>query len=299
LETHLDESRLAQWQKVTLRGKAPANAAYAKLIAVTSRYNVATAYYDDFFVSVKDSAPPVSTVSQSPSPNENGWVNSDATLSISAERAYSIEYSAEGAQPIEKTTVKGNTAQLEITKEGVTTVTYSATNFSGVPEVPGTLKVQIDKTAPVVEFTGERTFTVTDSVYVSCSADDSLSGLADNPCLAPLIERPAYSLEPGTYEIPVTAIDLAGNQTEAVFRFEVVVTYDSLSMLAEHFAASDPGFAQSLSSKLLNAQEAENRENTSAKEGMLNAFTNQVSAQSGKILTAEQAEVLTKLAGYL
>ena len=53
LETHLDESRLAQWQKVTLRGKAPSNAAYAKLIAVTSRYNVATAYYDDFFVTVK------------------------------------------------------------------------------------------------------------------------------------------------------------------------------------------------------------------------------------------------------
>ena len=53
LETHLDESRLAQWQKVTLRGKAPSNATYAKLIAVTSRYNVATAYYDDFFVTVK------------------------------------------------------------------------------------------------------------------------------------------------------------------------------------------------------------------------------------------------------
>ena len=83
--------------------------------------------------------------------------------------ARTIAYAAEGAQPIEKTTTKGNTAQLEITKEGVTTVTYSATNFSGVTEVPGTLKVQIDKTAPVVEFTGERTYTVTDSVYVSCA----------------------------------------------------------------------------------------------------------------------------------
>ncbi|WP_339296386.1 hypothetical protein MKY82_14350 [Paenibacillus sp. FSL W7-1279] len=299
LETHLDESRLAQWQKVTLRGKAPANAAYAKLIAVTSRYNVATAYYDDFFVTVKDSVPPVSTVSLSPSPNENGWVNSDVSLSISADRAYSIAYAAEGAQPIEKTTIKGNTAQLEITKEGVTTVTYSATNFSGVPEVPGTLKVQIDKTAPVVEFTGERTYTVTDSVYVSCSAVDSLSGLADNPCSHSLIERPAYFFEPGSHDISVKAIDLAGNKTEAVFRFEVIVTYDSLSALAAHFAASDPGLAQSLSSKLLHAKEAENRGNTSAKEGMLNAFSNQVSAQSGKILTGEQAKILAKLAGYL
>lgn len=154
LETHLDESRLAQRQKVTLRGKAPANAAYAKLIAVTSRYNVATAYYDDFFVTVKDSVPPVSTVSLSPSPNENGWVNSDVSLSISADRAYSIEYFAEGEQPIEKTTIRGNAAQLELTKEGVTTVTYFASNFSGVTEVPGTLKVQIDKTTPVASDLG-------------------------------------------------------------------------------------------------------------------------------------------------
>ena len=139
-------------------------------------------------------------------------------------------------------------------------------------EVPGTLKVQIDKTAPVVEFTGERTYTVTDSVYVSCSAVDSLSGLADNPCSHALIERPAYFFEPGSHDISVTAIDLAGNKTEAVFRFEVIVTYDSLSELAAHFAASDPGLARSLSSKLLQAKEADNRGNTSAKEGMLNAF---------------------------
>ena len=112
---------------MTLRGKAPSNAAYAKLIAVTSRYNVATAYYDDFFVTVKDSVPPVSTVSLSPSPNENGWVKSDVSLSISADRAYSIAYAAEGTADREDYN-KGNTAQLEITKEGVTTVTYSATN---------------------------------------------------------------------------------------------------------------------------------------------------------------------------
>ncbi|KHF37507.1 Carbohydrate binding domain protein [Paenibacillus sp. P1XP2] len=48
LETHLDESRLAQWQEVTLSGAAPADAAYARLIAVVSRYNMASAYYDDF-----------------------------------------------------------------------------------------------------------------------------------------------------------------------------------------------------------------------------------------------------------
>ncbi|MDQ0887073.1 hypothetical protein QFZ81_002161 [Paenibacillus sp. V4I9] len=119
LEIHLDESRLAQWQKVTLKGKAPANAAYASLIAVTSRYNISSAYYDDFFISVKDSVPPISVASINPSPNESGWINKDAAVTIEANHAYSISYSATGAQSINQTTVKGSTIQFPISAEGV------------------------------------------------------------------------------------------------------------------------------------------------------------------------------------
>ena len=77
------------------------------------------------------------------------------------------------------------------------------------------------------------------------------------------------------------------------------MTYDSLSELAARFASADPGLAQSLTSKLQGAKEAEDRGNDSAKQGKLNAFTNQVRAQSGNKLTDEQADVLAKLAAYL
>jgi hypothetical protein len=54
-----------------------------------------------------------------------------------------------------------------------------------------------------------------------------------------------------------------------------------------------------LSSKLENAQAAENRGNMNAKAGMLHAFSNQVTAYSGKKLTTGQAEILIKLAEHL
>jgi hypothetical protein len=299
LETHLDETRLAQWQKVTLKGKAPANAAYARLIAVTSRYNIATAYYDDFFVNEKDPIAPTSVVTINPSPNEFGWINSDATVAISANRAYSITYSTAGAQPIEKATVKGNAIQFPITQEGVTTVTYSAMNFSGISETPGMLDIRLDKTAPVIQFSGQPAYTVSQAVYIGCTASDNLSGLASNPCAGPLTSQPAYAFEPGSHEVTVTALDKAGNVGSATFSFQVVVNYDGLAELVRQSAAADPGAAESLAQKLLNAQEAERRGNTNAEAGMLKAFLNEVDAQSGKKLSVEQAQLLKKLATHL
>ncbi|MFD0693251.1 hypothetical protein ACFQZT_04015 [Paenibacillus sp. GCM10027628] len=299
LEIHLDESRLAQWQKVTLKGKAPDNAAYASLIAVTSRYNISSAYYDDFFLTVKDTVPPTSVASINPSPNENGWINKDAVVTIEANRAYSITYSAAGAQPIVPTTVKGASVQFPVAAEGVTNVTYAASNFSGIKETPRTMDIRIDKTAPVIEFSGERSYTVQQAVYIGCTAKDVLSGMANNPCSAPLVGAPAYTFDPGSHDITVSATDLAGNTGTASFTFQVSVTYDGVCELIRQFAVDDLGIANGLCSKLLNAQEAEIRGNLNAKEGMLHAFLNEVDAQSGKKLTAEQAQILKKLAGYL
>ncbi len=298
LEIHLDESRLAQWQQVTLKGKAPVNAAYARLIAVTSRYNIAAAYYDDFFVKVKDPIPPTSVVTVSPSSNENGWINQDAAVSIAADRAYSITYSAVGAQPIQKTTVKGASSQFTIANEGVTTVTYSASNFSGIQEAPGTLELRIDKTAPAIQFTGQHSYTVSQNVYIGCTASDGLSGLAAEPCTSPLVDRPAYTFEPGSHQVSVTAADKAGNTSQGIWNFEVSVTYEGLADLVRQFLP-DSEIANGLTSKLMNAQEADIHGNSNAKEGMLHAFNNQVDAQSGKKLTIEQAQILKKLAGHL
>ncbi|ALC88808.1 hypothetical protein AM500_02585 [Bacillus sp. FJAT-18017] len=299
LETHLDESRLSQWQHVILRGKAPANAAYAKLIAVTSRYNISEAYYDDFTVKYKDKVVPVSHASFDPAPNENGWINSDTVISLAADKAYSITYSAEGAQAADQVTAKENEVKVPINKEGKTTLTYYATNYSGVQEAPKTLEVNIDKTAPVIEFTGQPEYSVSETIKISCTASDNLSGLADEPCTGSLIERPAYEFGPGSHDITVTAEDRAGNKANSTFTFQVTVTYVGLAELARQFAGEDTGLANALSSKLENAQEAEERGDANAKAGMIQAFINQTEAQSGKKLTEGQAQILSELAGHL
>ncbi|WJH32940.1 hypothetical protein N6H14_22225 [Paenibacillus sp. CC-CFT747] len=259
LEIHLDESRLAQWQKVTLRGKAPEGAVYAKLIAVTSRYNISSAYYDDFTVTKKDQQIPVVSASLTPAANENGWNNGDTVLNLAADHAWSLTYSAEGAQPAAKTTVKGSSLQLPITKEGVTTVTYSATNFSGLATDPQKMEVRIDRTAPTVQFTGKSDYTVSENVYIGCSAVDALSGLADNPCSAPLVQAPAYTFEPGEHTVSVTAKDKAGNTVTSDFTFRIAVTYDGVTELVRSFTSEDPGITEALTSKLQNAAAAEER----------------------------------------
>ncbi|SDD04617.1 hypothetical protein SAMN02799630_01992 [Paenibacillus sp. UNCCL117] len=298
LEIHLDESRLAQWQKVSLKGKAPANAVSASLIAVTSRYNISVAYYDDFSISMKDTVPPVSSATIEPAPNEFGWLRQDAVVNVSADRAYSYTYSAEGAQTIAKTTVKNGAVQIPITAEGVTKATYSASNASGISEAPGTIEVRIDKTRPVVQFTGNQSYTVEQAVYIGCTASDALSGLNGAPCSGQLAAQPAYTLEPGSHEVSVTAEDKAGNVTTASFTFQVNVTYEGVDALIQQWV-QDQGVAGALSTKLKNAQEADQRGSANAKQGQLGAFVNQLEALSGKKLTAEHAQILIKLAGYL
>jgi hypothetical protein len=62
---------------------------------------------------------------------------------------------------------------------------------------------------------------------------------------------------------------------------------------------SDPEVADSLCDKLRAAEEAEARGDAGAKAGALRAYVNQLRAQSGKSVSAEDAALLIELAGTL
>jgi predicted extracellular nuclease len=64
-------------------------------------------------------------------------------------------------------------------------------------------------------------------------------------------------------------------------------------------AVSDPDVAASLCDKLRAAEAAEARGNEGAKAGALRAYVRQVRSQSGKTISAEDAELLIELAGTL
>ncbi|MCA0754269.1 PQQ-binding-like beta-propeller repeat protein [Paenibacillus sp. N4] len=295
LEIHLDESRLAQWQKVSLKGKAPAGAAYARLIAVTSRYNMSSAYYDDFYVSMKDMRPPVSSASLSPAPNVDGWINQDAVLTITSETAASITYAAEGAVTIEETSAKGKSVQIPVAREGVTSVKYAGVSAYGIKETSKEIQIRLDKTVPVVQFTGETVYSVEQDVLIGCNASDSLSGLTGDTCAKPLVSGPAYSLEPGAHTISVTASDIAGNSVTSEMEYEIRVTYEGMCALASEFTEEHPGIGKALCSNLLLAQKAEENGNLQVKESLVKVFKQQVQAYAGKKMTNEQAQILTRL----
>src|SRR5262249_29733444 len=80
--------------------------------------------------------------------------------------------------------------------------------------------------------------------------------------------------------------DLAADPSSRVF--ELIALTDSYGL--------QPGIAESLDAKLKNALQALEPSNTIEACNLLNAFTNEVQAQSGKHLSIEQAAPLTEKA---
>lgn len=102
----------------------------------------------------RDEAGPSTSASSSPAPNAQGWFSTNPTITLAAsdptcpQDVATITYSTSGAQTSEAT-VDGNSASFTIAAEGVTTITYAATDFVGNREPAKQLIVRLDKTAPV------------------------------------------------------------------------------------------------------------------------------------------------------
>ncbi|MGH9458320.1 MAG: hypothetical protein ACRD2J_11860 [Thermoanaerobaculia bacterium] len=99
---------------------------------------------------------PTTTATLSPPPNEAGWNNTQVTVTMTATASAngggveSITYSGSGAETFDADTRHRPTAELFLTKEGKTTVSYHARDvLPGLIEPMKSVVVRIDKTAPV------------------------------------------------------------------------------------------------------------------------------------------------------
>jgi hypothetical protein len=101
-------------------------------------------------------AAPTTSAVLTPAANAAGWHNGPVTVTLTAvgvpggPAVRSITYTTTGAQPLPSTTVTGASASVQVTAEGVTTLSYFATDQAGNREGPQILAVRIDKTAPAV-----------------------------------------------------------------------------------------------------------------------------------------------------
>jgi YVTN family beta-propeller protein len=244
---------------------------------------------------------PSTTATITPSPNVDGWNRTDVVVSLIATPAFggapiqSITYSTSGAQSL-SSTVAGASASFSLTQEGTTTGVFHAIDTSGVQELPEPLLVKIDKTPPTIVYSGNQgAYTIDQSVSITCSVTDNLSGVFSANC-AP-ISGPAYSFNVGPNTFSATATDFAGNVATATTTFNVQVTFDGLCRLIEQFVSG--GIGNSLCAKLDAAALDAMRGDVNAKSGVLGAFRNEVNAQISKSLTPAQAALLLKLVGYL
>jgi len=155
--------------------------------------------------------------------------------------------------------------------------------------------INVDMTAPVITFSGNAgTYTVDQTVNITCSASDALSGVESSTCAD--ITGPAYSFGLGITTRSAGPTDRAGNVGSGSASFTVIVTAASLDALITRFFGADVSGASGLIAKVASIAAASN---AAAKSGAVGAFDNQVDAKVGNPLTAEQAALLKQLAAAL
>lgn len=245
-----------------------------------------------------DSIAPVTTATHTPAPNAAGWNNTAAALQLTANDSgagvQDVRYSINGGS---LATVAGAAASVNLTTDGQYTVSYFATDKAGNTEAAQNANVWVDTTAPVVTFSGNASYTVDQTVTVTCTTTDNLSGVTGAPCGAPLASIAAWQLALGNTVYTVTATDAADNSTTATATVNVKATFDSVAALTVRFSGGNPG--NSLIAQLNAAKDAAARGNANAANAALRAYQNELSAQSGKALTAAQATTLNNLANAL
>ncbi|WP_238358007.1 putative Ig domain-containing protein [Cohnella zeiphila] len=227
---------------------------------------------------------------------QNGWYTTPVTVTLSG--GGGLQYSLDGGS-----SWNVYDQPFVLSQEGTNELLYRAADEAS-PDNAQSLSVQIDATAPQIAVTGDTAYTIDRQVEIACQATDGGSGVASSSCDAPLADEPAYTLEPGPHTVQAQATDAAGNSGSSELTYSVFASFDSLSALTGSFleatgASGWEGVATALQAKLSEAKaKADAHQGAEARE-LLNAYDNQVNAQSGKKLSAEQAEALVRWAQWL
>ncbi|MNB82259.1 F5/8 type C domain protein [compost metagenome] len=239
-----------------------------------------------------------SDVSLNPeTPNgSNGWYTTPVTVTLSAYG--NVQYSLDGGN-------RWNVYDTPVVlgQEGLNQMLYRPVTEDG-SSTPKLVEAKIDMTAPQVNVNGEAAYTIDQTVSITCSAEDSVSGVTYSPCNTPLVDVKAYTLQPGVHNVTAEAEDAAGNRGSAEHSFSVVATFDSLSALTGTFAAETGAagadqVAASLKQQLEAAKVKADERNGAEARKLLQVYIAEVKEQSGNVFTAEQVAVLVRWAQWL
>jgi alpha-tubulin suppressor-like RCC1 family protein len=146
---------------------------------------------------VMDTVPPVVTGTVDPAPNALGWNTSDVIFTLTSSDAESfvksVEYATIGAQPQPLATINDVNANFPITAEGITTVTYQATDAAGNVSAPQTFLVKINKTPPIAS---DQTTTLNEDASQEITLNASDPGVGE-PLIYTVSTPPSHGILSG------------------------------------------------------------------------------------------------------
>ncbi|MEN9643570.1 MAG: hypothetical protein RL238_239 [Actinomycetota bacterium] len=184
----------------------PGYAQYTASVSISDRAgNVATK--TSTYRVRTDSAGPIVSVTSDPEANAAGWWRTPVTFTFAC-----VDPSGVAACPAPRTvSTQGANQTFEVT---ATDVLGNATplNVSGI---------NIDTVAPVVTVTAPLTVGPLDTVVITCSATDALSGIATADCTDRTF--PASQLVAGANTLTFSATDRAGNTTTVTKTVTLVI----------------------------------------------------------------------------
>ncbi|MFJ9598226.1 OmpL47-type beta-barrel domain-containing protein [Streptomyces virginiae] len=212
-----------------LTADVPPQARGAVDVTVTNANGTSPVTAADQFTYDPDTTAPTVSASISPAPNGAGWnTTSPATVNISASEeacasgVQKITYSASGAQPIASTDVSGANAAVPITVNGLTTVTYTATDNAGNTSAPQTITVRLDTAGPTITIVrpAAGTYLYRQPVTASYSCTDAVSGVAS--CVGTVPNgNPINTSTLGQRTFTVNATDNATNPSTKTVTYNV------------------------------------------------------------------------------
>jgi hypothetical protein len=208
---------------------APVQARGTVHVTATTPNGTSATSSADQFTYDPDTTPPVSSSVRSPVPlaGNDGWTKGPVSVTISANDdaapcgsgVQSVSYSAAGAQTIPPTTVPGATASFSLANDGVTTVSFYATDNANNAESAHTLEIKIDNAPPRVAFTtppaGEP-YLLNQPVAASYACVDRVDGVDGGvgvaSCAGPVANGANIATGSiGTFTFTVNTADKLGN----------------------------------------------------------------------------------------
>lgn len=216
----------------------------------------------------------------------NGWyvtgVQVELTATDDKAGVADTSYSPDGGA-----TWKAYDGPLAFEEDGIHTLLFRSTDTKGNMEREQSVVFRTDRTQPFVLISGGGTYSIGQTVTVTCTATDTVSSVVYSSCPGPLLNGPAYRLNIGVNTVTAEALDAAGNMGTAADAVTVQVTLDGLIGLIKDWIGSsgNAGIVQSLETKL--------------RHGQFEAFLNEVHALKDKQISGEAADYLVKFTSEL